>query len=70
MAGDNDGGDNIDIIMVRGDVTVRPVRLLRGSGVRAIAPIQVMKYTRYAAKTRVKARAALMDVKTNYESGR
>lgn len=72
-AGDNDGGDNINIIMGqrRGDVTFGPLRPEDTARARArdradtgdeICPIR--------AKTRVKARATLMDVKTNYESGR
>lgn len=53
-AGDNDGGDNINIIMGqrRGDVTSGPLRPedTARARARAIVPIQVMKYARYGRR--------------------
>ena len=62
----------ISILLWTSDVTFgySEAAARRGHAARAIVPIQVMKDARYRAKTRVKARATLMDVKTNYESGR
>jgi len=59
----------ISILLWTSDVTFGYSEAAARRG-RAIVPIQVMKHARYRAKTRVKARATLMDVKTNYESGR